>query len=267
MRLPALLLALFFIFSHLNAAETKVVTGVVLLNDLKSPDFKKITQTLSAKWGAKVDSLSITDKTALFVANGATITMAFFNYPDKSDDIIASSGISWLWKNAEQVALTHKGQLVISIIGDDRRALEMYMTFTRCAAAVLENTNSSGVFMNSQYLLLEKGYYLSAANNLNKQQALPLYCWVYFGIMEKDDMHGGYTYGMTEFCGVEMEINSKDATVSDLHNLLYAAALKAVESRKPWRNGDVYTTNAGDKLTLKTAKGIYLDQQVLQIGL
>jgi hypothetical protein len=72
---------------------------------------------------------------------------------------------------------------------------------------------------------------------------------------------------MTEFGGVEMEINSKDATVSDLHNLLYAAALKAVESRKPWRNGDVYTTNAGDKLTLKTAKGIYLDQQVLQIGL
>lgn len=262
----SLLIALFSLFITAGvAAQTKVVTGVVLLNEAAMPSFKKITQNLSGKWTTKVDSLVINDKTAIFEANNVTVTMAYFDYPDPSDDLMAACGISWLWKNAAQSAINHKAQLVISIIGEERRALEMYMLFARCAAAALESTGGIGVFMNSQYLVLEKGYYLTAAAGLLKQQSVPLYCWVYFGIMEKDGVSGGYTYGMSEFGSPELEIHSKEATMEELHNLLFEVARESVTARRPWKNGDMYTTGTGDKVTLRSATGTYLEGQVLEV--
>lgn len=247
-------------------AQYKVVTGTVLLTELKQPDLKKIAQQLQQKWDTKADSLIIRENTATFTANDATVSIAFFDAPDRTEDLLAASGISWLWKRAEYEVSGHRSQLIISVFGDHRRSLELYMLFTRVAASALETTQSLGVFMNNQYLVLEKGFYLTAAEGLKARQSMPIYCWVYFGIMEEEGLSGGYTYGLSEFGSPELESRSQAATVADIHNLLYETALKSIETRTPWSGGDQFTTGSGDKLVLRASKGYYLkDSDVLHI--
>lgn len=81
--------------------------------------------------------------------------------------------------------------MVISVIGTADRPLELHKLFTKTAGAVLDQTQFSGVdILSDQYLLLPKGFYVAAARNLLNGDALPLYCWIYFGMQQKDGRSG-----------------------------------------------------------------------------
>jgi Domain of unknown function (DUF4261) len=232
----------------------KVITGTVLLNDRKAPAFKQILSAFPKNWLIKTDSLVITDKTAVFSTPGATVMLAWLDYKVNPAELQPAAGISWLWKNAEAETSKHQSQLVISVLGDPKNTVELYRLFTRTAAATLaETTTSTGVFMNSQYLLLSKGYYLEVARNMGAQD-LPLYCWVYFGVLQNEDKSSGYSYGMTEFGLDEIEIVQSALPLQDSHALLYETAQAAVRAGKKWTSGEVISLSDNKKITIRRSK-------------
>jgi hypothetical protein len=209
-------------------ASEKVITGTVLLHTKQVPDFKKITTELPANWYVRVDSNNISDKTAVFSAGGATVMLAYLDYALPPDEMTIASGISWLWKSADQEVKAHKGQLVVSVLGDDKNTLELYRIFTRVAACCLASVpDAPGLYMNNQYLLLQRGFYLESARNMGRE-GTPIYCWVYFGLLQQGEKSSGYTFGLTEFGHHELEIVESALPIQDSHNLLYDVALKAL---------------------------------------
>lgn len=273
MRLFILLTAFVAVFAQDIFAQTKepaaapaqkVVSGTVLLNDKVAPDAKKLLAALKKDWKFNTDSANTADKTIVFSTPGATVMIAFLDYPAAPAEIGTAARISWLWKNADE-ALRHQSQVVISIIGKSNKTLDLYQTFTKTVAAVLENTNSCGVHIGGQYLLLSKGFYTAAARNMLDNQTIPLYCWVYFGMTQENDLHSGYTFGLQEFGLKEMEIVNSKQSMADVHATLYDAALTVLKYDTHLQDGQSLTTLEGQKFTVKISKAAFQEGETLKL--
>lgn len=240
-------------------AEQKVISGIVLLSEKTAPDNKALLSALKTNWKLKADSVNNSDKTLVFnTSGGATVMVAFLEYPAAPDEIGAAARLSWLWKTANEEVGKHKAQVVISVIGPANRSLDLYKIFTQTAAAVIEVTKAPGIYMSSQYLLLSSGYFTAAAQNMVQNQSIPLYCWVYFG---RPGGGNGFTYGLSEFGLPEMEIVNVSHAEAEVHALLYDLAMSAIKYNTKVQDGESLTTEEGAKVVLRLVQGTYLGEQ------
>lgn len=238
---------------------------MVLLNDKTAPDPKQILSALRSDWKLKPDSISISDKTLVFSIPGATVMLAYLDYPVAAPEVQAAASIAWLWNNAGPEVARHQSQVVISIVGSSNRSLDLYKTFTKVAAATLDKTNSSGVFLNSQYLLSSKPFFAGAARNMMQEQSLPVYCWVYFGMLQQNNLNSGYTFGMGEFGFPDMEIVNSTHTVQEVHAALYDATQKIILYNLQLTDGQQVATEEDIKIPVKKMPGEMLEGEVLRL--
>lgn len=245
----------------------KVISGTILLNDQTVPDAKLILAALKKDWKVKTDSSSVADKTIVFSVSNATVMIAFLDYPVAPAEIRTAAKLSWLWRTAGQEAGAHKAQAVISVIGASGKTLDLYKIFTKIAGGVLENTSSSGFYMSGQYLLLSKDFYLSAARNMRDNQTIPLYCWVYFGMIQENESSNGYTYGLQEFGLKEMEVVNSKQSLADVHAVLYDAALTVIQYNMELKDGQNFTTAEGQKLTARLSKAAFQEGETMKLEL
>lgn len=250
----------------ITPAAQKIITGSVLLNDKTAPDAKKLVANLKSVWKVGADSVSIADKTLVFSVPGATVMVAWLDYPAPAPEVRAAAKLSWLWPTAFEEAPNGQSQVVISVIGTADRPLELHKLFTKTAGAVLDQTQSSGVYMSDQYLLLPKGFYVAAARNLLNGDALPLYCWIYFGMQQKDGRSGGYTYGLKEFGMPEMEIVDSANGLQDVHAVLYDVTSFIVKWNHPLKEGQVFEGLEDLKLPVVRSKAAYLEGETLKLA-
>ncbi len=261
-------LALFLSLHTALSAQTQksqhVVSGIVMVNDKAALDAKALIATLKTDWKVKADSVNISEKTIVFAAAGATVMIAQLNYAADPIEIRAAAQLSWLWTTASEEALRHQSQVVISVMGQASKSLELHQLFSKVAAAILESTHSSGVYMGRQYLLVSKGFYVSAAHNMLDHQTLPVYCWVYFG---RPGNAGGYTFGMSDFGLKEMEIVGSSHSEAEVHATLYEAANAVLKYNSRPISGESIITEEGTKILVKVSSGVFLEgQQVLQLA-
>jgi Domain of unknown function (DUF4261) len=250
------------LFSQHKSAQ-QVVSGTVLVNDKKPLDVKALIGSLKNDWKIKADSFSNAEKTIVFSTPGATVMIAQLTYPADPIEIRAAAQLSWLWSTAAEEALRHQSQVVISVMGSAEKSIELHQLFTKVAAAVLESSSASGVYMSSQYLLLSKGFYSAAAHNMFDNQTLPIYCWVYFGMPGNG---GGYTFGMNEFGLKEMEIVKSSQNNAAVHATLYDAASSVIKYHTRPLDGETLVTEEGMKIQVHNSKGVFLEgQQVLKL--
>ena len=247
------------------AATQKVVTGMVLLNDKTAPDPQQILSALRSEWKMKPDSVNIADKTVVFTLPGATVMIAHLDYPVSAAEVQAAAGISWLWKNAAPEVARHQSQVIISVIGSTKKTLDLYKIFTKVAAATLEKSNSSGVFLNSQYLLSSKPFFTSAARNMMQEQSLPVYCWVYFGMLQENNLNSGYTFGMGEFGFPDMEIVKSTHTTQEVHAALYDATQTIIQYNLQLQDGQQVANGEDVKMPVKRMPGQMLEGEVLRL--
>jgi hypothetical protein len=245
--------------------ENKIVTGSVLLDQKTPLDAKALLAALKTDWKIRTDSANIGEKTIVFSAPGATIMIAYLEYPVAPAEIKAAAQISWLWTKAAAEAGRHQAQAVISVISSNGKMLDAYKLFTKVAACLLEQRSASGVYMNNQYLLIPKGFYTAAAHNLLSNQTLPVYCWVYFGIQQEKDKAGGYTYGLQEFGTKEMEIANSKHQLQDVQAALYDAALYIIQSHEIITNGQTIPVQGDQKITVHLSKAVYIDGETWKL--
>ncbi|MFN0212716.1 MAG: DUF4261 domain-containing protein [Saprospiraceae bacterium] len=263
-----LLLVFSFFFQGLIYAEKPieqlVVSGTVLLDKKTAPEYKALLAKLKTNWMLKADSITMADKTLVFnTVGGASVMVAYLDYPAAPDEIGAAARLSWLWKTAAQETSEHQAQVVISVVGSYNRSLDIHKIFTQTAAAVLEVTKGPGIYMDSQYLLISREYYIASAKNMVQNQTIPLYCWVYFG---RPGEGNGFTFGLADFSLPEMEIVNSMHNEAEVHATLYDAALSVVKYGTLLKDGQTVTTEEGTQALVLLVQGTYLeDKKVLRL--
>ncbi|MCB0524792.1 MAG: hypothetical protein R3A50_15940 [Saprospiraceae bacterium] len=243
------------IFSQ-SSGNQQVVSGIVLQNNNATLDGGKLLNSLRSSWKIKTDSVNISDKTIVFNSGLATVMIAQLNYPADPVEIKTAAKLSWMWPSADEETSGNKSQIVVSVIGPSRSTLDLHMLFTKVSAAILEITQSSAVYMSSRYLLVSKGFFSAAARNMTDNKTIPLYCWVYFG---NPGNGGAFTFGMQEFGKPNLEIVQSNMSSSEIHSVIYDAALTIIKYNAGPDKEQALTTEEGSKLIIKPAKGVLLE--------
>lgn len=246
-------------FLSLAQTDQKVVSGVVLLTEKKAIASGPLALNLQERWKIKIDNSSVNEKTMVIQTPGATIMIAYLDYPAVSPEFEAAIQLSWLWPNARAQAAQHKAQALISVIGSPSRTVDLYRLFTKTAACILENTTACGVLIESQYLLLERGFYIAAAQNMRDNDHVPLYCWVYIGMVSDSELvNSAYTYGLNEFGIHDLEIVRANMSAGDAHNLLYEISDYLIRYNVKPRDGQKITTPEGTSATLQLSDAEFI---------
>ncbi len=264
-RLLPIALCLFFsnpFFGQHDARQ--VVSGIVLKNDKAALPTADFLQSLKNDWGLQPDSVTEKDGTVVFYAGNALVMLAQLDYPVSTTDLAAPIGISWLWKNARAEVPLHQSQLVISVMSNGIPPLQLYMIFTRVAACALDHSNASGLFMNNQYLLLPKGFYLESARNMT-DTALPAYLWVYFGMLQDGKQSSGYTYGLSAFGLQEMEVFNSARSVSEVHAFLYDVAQDCLLKNRQLQAGETVRGTGSSDIPVKIDKAKMIEGTTIQL--
>lgn len=238
-------------------ADDKIVTASVLLNEKNAPNFNAIIAALRTQWQLKVDSVTVADRTAIFSTPEATVMLAYLDYPTPKTDLEPAAAISWLWKTADKETAGHRAQVVISIAGSSRRALALYKLFTKVGATVLEKTDASGIFLSAQYLVVSKGYFMESAKNM-QDNALPVYCWVYFGLLQQQGKTSCYTYGMQELGMPEVEVVRSEQPIAQTHAVVFDAVQYMLQYNITPTDGRALPIGDGQKIKTVYSEGVAL---------
>ncbi|MCS6928181.1 MAG: DUF4261 domain-containing protein [Saprospiraceae bacterium] len=255
------------VFSQTQASNvpTRTVSAVVLLREAKVPDFRALLPVLRKDWNLQIDSFSLTDKKLTAYSGGLSIVLQYVSYPVAAAEIAAVLEGAWLWGTAREEVPRHQAQLTIAVLGKGQTPLNTYQTYTRVAAAVLENTRAYGIYLPRHYLLLPRGFFLEAARQM-EQDELPLYCWIYFGMFQLDGLSCAYTYGLDDFGMLDLEIVRTPRSLAEAHAILYDAVRDALKTGKPWQEGAILESLDGERFRLRRVRSPYIEnREMLQL--
>ncbi|MEO1517532.1 MAG: DUF4261 domain-containing protein [Bacteroidota bacterium] len=239
--------------------------GIVLLKQNQSLNTEAMISDLTDKWQLSIDSQKVENGAAVLQIEGYQIAIGEVAAPVPADDIQSVAKISYFWENATEEASQHEGHVILSILNAGKNPILENRLFNKLAAAVLENSQSLGVYLGGRSLLLKKEFYLSNTENMSDTN-LPTYNWIYCGLRRENGKQSVYTYGMTDFGKMEMEMIHSDRKLSDLTAMMYNIVHYVLYYDVSLKDGETIGMSDDQKLTITESKGEFLEGQSLKIG-
>jgi hypothetical protein len=249
-----------------TATESNVVLGMVLLNDAEKIDFKKILNDLKHTYNVNVSGQEIDEEKGLGVIQlqNSQIVIMLMGVPIPGDELEFPSRISYIWTDAKELTPKHKGHIIISVSSKANKKLNMFKTFTKAASAVLSNTNSLGIYLGSQTLVLPTSFYVEEAKSMTDEQ-LPLMNWIYFGLRVDGGKNSGYTFGLKEFGYDELEILNSKYPIEEIQGMLFNISHYVIQGDVTLKDGETIGLTADQKIKIVRSKGVQLEGTTLKL--
>ncbi len=243
--------------------NTTTVMGMVLMNKMELMDYPNIEKDILNTWDIKKEDIEGNDQTIAFILDGATFMVGFIPAPIPDEELNTAIEYSYLWKDARS-ALKNESHIVIAVVGE-QPPLDLYKHFTKITAIVLEHTNSMGVYLGNQTLVLSKEFYLNETAGMDDEN-LPLYLWSYFGMRQNDKGNSVYTYGLKEFGLKELEIVNSEKSMEEAMSFIYGVAHYTVAGQVVLNDGETVGGSEKEKIKISLSNGVNLDGQTLKIA-
>jgi hypothetical protein len=211
----------------------------VITDEAKLPDAANFATKLQARLGSSqtVSSADGDGEAAVVQLAGGTLVLGAIprRIPNNELDTACRSAW-WRWDRACEVANSHRGHFIVSLIGDQLDQLDSALVVTQAAAVLLELTQSTAVYWHSN--LVSREQFLKASAVAQRQNP-PVPLWVELRVSKEPSGNPSIsTAGMSNF-GL-MEIESKDARISfvSLLSLVNGMAQYLIKSGPVIRDGD-----------------------------
>lgn len=247
-----------------DGKPSNIVLGMVLLNDVQKIDFKRIADDLKNKYGLAIISQKDNDGSGVIELKNSLIGLAVIDLPIPVGDLEYPSQMSYLWPEAKDLIPKHKAHIIVSVASQEDTKLNMYKTFTKAAGAILANTNSMGIYLGSQTLVLSKDFYLEGAESLTDED-LPLLNWIYFGHREKSGKHSGYTFGLKEFGFKEVEIIDSSHSAEEIQEMLFNISHYVIQGDVTLQDGETIGLTEDQKIKIVQSKGVLVEGTTLKL--
>ncbi|ENZ47841.1 hypothetical protein HMPREF1085_04013 [Enterocloster bolteae 90A9] len=245
--------------------------GSVLLSKAEW-DKEQLIRDLREEWGivdeepdeGDEDDENSDDAVVMRVGGMMLIVTLFHGHiPDNEAEINAEN--NYMWPEAVEVAKAHKAHIMVAVLGEEEKLLERGKLFTKAMAVCCKQKYATGVFTSG--VVFEPRFYEGLANML-KEDELPIFNWVWFGLYRSEGGLNGYTYGMDVFGKEEMEVLNTDAELEDLRDFLASLASYVLACDMTLQDGETIGFSADDKHTITRSPGVSLpeEQMTLKIG-
>ena len=204
------------------------------------------------------------DAVVMRVGNMMLIVTLFHGHiPDNEAEINAEN--NYMWPEAVEVAKAHKAHIMVAVLGEEEKLLERGKLFTKAMAVCCKQKYATGVYTSG--VVFEPRFYEGLADMI-KEDELPIFNWVWFGLYRSEGGLNGYTYGMDVFGKEEMEVSNTDAEPEELRDFLASLASYVLACDVTLQDGETIGFSADDKHTITRSPGVSLpeEQMTLKIG-
>ena len=245
--------------------HTGVFTGFVLLSKGEW-DKEQFIRDMKEKWDITVDEYDASeekDDDALVFEVGdmlAAVSLAAYPIPNGEAELNAEN--NYMWEDAVQVAKEHRAHIMVAILGKEEKILEKGKLFTKLVAACCRQKYATGIYTSG--VVFEPRFYEGFADML-KEDELPIFNWVWFGLYRSEGGLNGYTYGMDVFGKEEMEVLNTDAEPEDLRDFLASLASYVLACDVMLKDGETIGFSADDKHTITRSPGVSLPEEQMTL--
>ena len=245
--------------------HTGVFTGFVLLSKGEW-DKEQFIRDMKEKWDITVDEYDASeekDDDALVFEVGdmlAAVSLAAYPIPNGEAELNAEN--NYMWPDAVQVAKEHRAHIMVAILGKEEKILEKGKLFTKLVATCCRQKYATGIYTSG--VVFEPRFYEGFADML-KEDELPIFNWVWFGLYRSEGGLNGYTYGMDVFGKEEMEVLNTDAEPEDLRDFLASLASYVLACDVMLKDGETIGFSADDKHTITRSPGVSLPEEQMTL--
>ena len=245
--------------------HTGVFTGFVLLSKGEW-DKEQFIRDMKEKWDITVDEYDASeekDDDALVFEVGdmlAAVSLASSPIPGGEAEVNAEN--NYMWPDAVKIAREHCAHIMVAVLGKEEKVLEKGKLFTKLMAACCRQSYATGVYTSG--VVFEPRFYEGFADML-KEDELPIFNWVWFGLYRSEDGLNGYTYGMDVFGKEEMEVLNTDAEPEELRDFLASLASYVLACDVTLQDGETIGFSADDKHTITRSPGVSLPEEQMTL--
>ena len=242
--------------------------GSVLLSKAEW-DKEQLIRDLREEWGivdeepdeGDEDVENSDDAVVMRVGNMMLIVTLFHGHiPDNEAEINAEN--NYMWPEAVEVAKAHKAHIVVAVLGEEEKLLERGKLFTKAMAVCCKQKYATGVYTSG--VVFEPRFYEGLADMI-KEDELPIFNWVWFGLYRSEGGLNGYTYGMDVFGKEEMEVLNTDAEPEELRDFLASLASYVLACDVTLQDGETIGFSADDKHTITRSPGVSLPEEQMTL--
>ena len=248
--------------------HTGVFTGFVLLSKGKW-DKEQFIRDMKEKWDIAVDEYDASeekdDDALVFEVGDMLAAVSLASYPIPGGEAEGNAENNYMWEDAVKVAKEHCAHLMVAVLGKEEKVLEKGKLFTKLVAACCRQEYATGIYASG--VVFEPRFYEGFADMI-KENELPIFNWVWFGLYRSEGGLNGYTYGMDVFGKEEMEVLNTDAEPEELRDFLASLASYVLACDVTLQDGETIGFSADDKHTITRSPGVSLpeEQMTLKIG-
>ena len=248
--------------------RTGVFTGFVLLSKGEW-DKQQFIRDMQEKWDIPVDESDASeekdDDVLVFEVGDMLAAVSLNNYPIPGGEAEVNAENNYMWEDAVKVAREHRAHILVAVLGKEKDLLEKGRLFTKVVAACCRQKYATGVYTSG--VVFEPRFYEGFADMM-KNDELPIFNWIWFGLWRNEKGLNGYTYGMEAFGKDEMEVLGADAEPGDLRDFLASLASYVLGSDVELHDGETIGFTADDKHAITRSPGVGLpeDQMTLKIS-
>lgn len=240
---------------------TGAFVGFVLLSE-NHWDKKQFINDFKTDWG--IELIDNSDDGAVVVGVGdMTLVASLMPAPVPDGEAEQNAAFNYMWKDAEEVAKSHKAHILVSVLGKNDDPLETGKLFTKAVSSLLNQENAIAVYTDGA--VFQPEFYRDVSSMMrDDEEALPILNWIWFGIYRTDEYSGIYTYGMKKFGKEEIEVYA-DADLSDIRDFLLDIVAYLLDCDVTLQDGETIGFTEDQKLSITFSDGIALEGKTLKI--
>lgn len=191
----------------------------------------------------------------------AVISLVSAPVPDGEAEQNAVS--NYIWPEAVQAAENHRAHLMVAVLGQETDLYERGKLFVKILSCCACQEYVSGIYTSGT--VFEPQFYRNFAEMM-KEDMLPVFNWIWFGLYRTDEGVCGYTYGMNAFGKDEMEVLDADAEPSEVRDFLADLASYVLEYDVTLKGGETIGFSEEQKLPITRSEGMALPGMTLKIS-
>ena len=245
--------------------HTGVFTGFVLLSKGKW-DKEQFIRDMQEKWDIPVDEYDASEEKAddalVFEVGDMLAAVSLAEYPIPDGEAEANAENNYMWEDAVKTAKAHRAHLMVAVLGKEENLMEKGRLFTKVVAACCRQKYATGIYTSG--VVFEPRFYERFADMI-KNDELPIFNWIWFGLWQNEKGLNGYTYGMEAFGKDEMEVLGTNADPNDLRDFLASLASYVLENDVELHDGETIGFAEDDKHTITRSPGVGLPEEQMTL--
>lgn len=252
--------------------DDKGMINFVLL-DANEWDASQYVSDLAKEWDIVIPENAVTDSVISADIDRFRVSIFLIPQPIPEEEVVNNAKHNYMWDNAVAVALMHQAHLCIAVMDKGKgkgkinrnKQIEAAKLLTKLTDAALKQKHATAVA--GAGTVIDPKIYTMVAQSIRENE-LPIFDWVWFGVYPTEKEPIVYTFGMFQFGHQDIEvIGTPDNNLQEMLDYLTSVAGYILDIGATIRPGDIVDGPDGTPLRVTEKDGVASDKKVLGIRL